>query len=437
MNGVRSALNEAAARRMRPETRIPLRGPAGLFKSIEMHRKCWGLLDDCNANITLCPIDVITFHRKGVNTSNDVLTETIDLLEKIHKVFPNLSELPFSNSEADPTSGWSRNVTLYADVHYSHMLLSIVFQHWNAYSMGLLHQFESISHDNSFLSYHPFEFSQRTLLARFMMNETHPKSVIFIQKPVYAALGMLSSLTNTATKFYEQKKVSYLISLSKQYVAALLLSAEQDYFDLKITMSSKWNCTAFVYFAEFIDQERTNPYAVWSKYNKPSYPNDTVLFEMRRAQVYMKHVFKFESKFLINYSVSTFKGPHMLDYPKVLNNSTTINFEIKLSHPWVVLLRICAMSVPQPTKVKNIRIHMINRNTVLITWNENEYKNYERCIRTYEIHYTPKMDDENVKWHSITHEHIPFLSYCYHISGSNQRFQGNFLSSFTQWTKFN
>lgn len=252
---------------------------------------CWGLLNVCNANGSLCPIDVITFHRKGLNTPDDILTETIELLKEFHGLYPNLSDMPIANTEADPTSGWSKDITSYADVHYAHMLASIVFQHWNAHLSGLLHQLESISHDNSFLSYPPFEFSQRTLLARFMMNNTHPKSVRFVQKPVYAALGMLSALARKAAQFHTHKSVNYIISLDEQYAAVLLLSTEQTRVNIEITMNLKWNCTKFVYLAEFVDQEQTNPYAIWLKYQKPSYPNNTVLLEMQRAQVYIKMAF--------------------------------------------------------------------------------------------------------------------------------------------------
>lgn len=288
MHGIRSGL-DAAARRMSPITRIPLRGPAGLFKTVEKHRKCWGILDACNANVSSCPIDVITFHRKGVNSSDDILSGTIELLEKFHNSYPNLCETPFANSEADPTSGWSKNVTSYADASYAHMLVSTVLQHWNAFLMGSLRRLESISHDNAFLSYHPFEFDQRTMLARFLMNESHPISVKFVQKPVYAALGMLSSLSTKATKCHVHKNVSYVASLDhRQYASILLLSTTQNYVDVQIAMNAKWNRTAVAYLAEFIDQEQTNPYAIWLKYNKPPYPNETVLSEMRRAQVNLK-----------------------------------------------------------------------------------------------------------------------------------------------------
>lgn len=101
-----------------------------------------------------------------------------------------------------------------------------------------------------------------------------------------------------------------------------------------------------------------------------------------------------------------------------------INLEIRLHHPWIVLIRICVASVSQPKKVRNVRIHAIDKKTILITWNDND-SNYERCIRTYEIYYTPDIDAEEKQWKSITrYEHVPFLSFCYHISAPNQRLQG-------------
>lgn len=288
-HGVRSGL-EAAGRRMRPVMTIPLRGPAGLFKSIEEHQLCWGLLDYCNANAHFCPIDVITFHRKGNNTSLDILTETIDLLKIFHDKYPNLENMSFANTEADIISGWSKSLKSNADVHYAHALMSIVLQHWNAYVEGSLNGLDSISHDNSFLSYHPFEFEQRTLLARFAMNESHPKSVRFIQKPVYASMGMLSALAKTATKLYYQQNVSYVLSLGEKYAAVLLLSTENTQADeINIELHQKWNHVknvTFGYLAEFLEQSRTNPYSVWVKYNRPAYPNETVLSGMLHAQVY-------------------------------------------------------------------------------------------------------------------------------------------------------
>ena len=49
-----------------------------------------------------------------------------------------------------------------------------------------------LSNDNAFLSYQPFPFTQRTLLARFQVNTTSPPHVQYIRKPVYVTLGLLS-----------------------------------------------------------------------------------------------------------------------------------------------------------------------------------------------------------------------------------------------------
>lgn len=275
---------EAVARRV-STAKFTLRGPAGLFKSIDKHQFCYGLLEMCNANLSTCPIDIITFHRKGMGAANEILEGTIKLIEMLHRMYPNLRHMPYANSEADPSSGWSKNVSGYADVQYAQTLISTVVQHWNANLKGDLSQLESISHDNSFLSYHPFEFEQRTLLSRFVMNNTQPKSVVFIQKPVYAALGLLSSLASRATEMITKQNISYLISMGDKYAAVLLFSNDHNQVQ---TINIKWNgnaSDAYGYFAEYLDERRTNPYSVWLRYGKPPYPNETVLSEMLHAQV--------------------------------------------------------------------------------------------------------------------------------------------------------
>lgn len=195
------------------------------------------------------------------------------------------------------------------------MLVSIVLQHWNLFLRGPLNRLDSISHDNSFLPFHPFEFEQRTMLAMFLMNKTQLKTVHFIQKPVYArfimfmsmllqcktyiavnianifcyfSLGMLSSLARMASEMEKRKNVSYILSIGELYSAVLLFSTqESQYSNIEIKFKIWPNATnaTFGYFAEFLDRTRTNPYELWKKFGKPAYPNDTVLNEMTHAQV--------------------------------------------------------------------------------------------------------------------------------------------------------
>lgn len=51
-----------------------------------------------------------------------------------------------------------------------------------------------LSNDNAFLSYHPFPFTQRTLTARFQVNNTQPPHVQLVRKPVLTAMGLLALL---------------------------------------------------------------------------------------------------------------------------------------------------------------------------------------------------------------------------------------------------
>lgn len=65
-------------------------------------------------------------------------------------------------SEADPIAGWDTPRDFQSDVRYAATLIATVMQHWQAkLEGGVLAQLESLSHDNAFLSYHPYEFSQR------------------------------------------------------------------------------------------------------------------------------------------------------------------------------------------------------------------------------------------------------------------------------------
>lgn len=92
--------------------------------------------------------------------------------------------------------------------------------------------------------------------------------------------------------------------------------------------------------------------------------------------------------------------------------------------------------------MKNVRIHRIDKESILIVWNDFEYPNYERCIRTYQIWYAPLMSEasriEPAKedpqtsgwyWENLTPngQLIPFLSYYHHVSPANPSVQGKIM----------
>lgn len=110
---------------------------------------------------------------------------------------------------------------------------------------------------------------------------------------------------------------------------------------------------------------------------------------------------------------------------------SSIEFNIRFTHPWVILVRICASTIGSPSKVKNVRFRSIDKDKILILWNDFDYSNHERCIRTYEIYYAPIVTSKNVddpqilQWELITaNKHIPFLSYYHQVKTPKKRLEG-------------
>lgn len=85
-------------------TSLQLRGPAGLFKAEQKHPLCWGLLAYCQENkiendlISNCPVDILTYHRKGNGQNiSELMITSQRLWQQILQKYPNLRDLPISN----------------------------------------------------------------------------------------------------------------------------------------------------------------------------------------------------------------------------------------------------------------------------------------------------------------------------------------------------
>ena len=64
-----------------------------------------------------------------------------------------------------------------------------------------------LSNDNAFLSYHPYPFTQRTLTARFQVNNTKPPHVQLLRKPVLTVMGLLALLGTLVFLIFESSVV--------------------------------------------------------------------------------------------------------------------------------------------------------------------------------------------------------------------------------------
>lgn len=143
-------------------------------------------------------------------------------MKEIQERFPRFRSLPVFNDEADPLVGWSRPQEWRADVTYAAMVVKVSWRvkirdqsryeqdnnHLSCFLQQVIQQHQDLlladpnstinytllSNDNAFLSFHPHQFTQRTLTARFQVNNTEPPHVQLIRKPVLTVMGLLALL---------------------------------------------------------------------------------------------------------------------------------------------------------------------------------------------------------------------------------------------------
>lgn len=360
VHGIKEGLK--AVNRQYSDASLKLRGPAGLFKDKLKHPFCWKILETCNKNLTHCPIDIITFHRKGNGIeANEILEGGLDLVNKFSQEFPHLAEFKLSNTEADPIKKWSEARDFQSDSRYAAILVETILQHWKAIYDGRMKNLESISHDNSFLNFYPNIFTQRTLLSRFQMNNTTPSHVQFIEKPVYAALGLTSYLGEFASTMKTSKNISYVISTngnkSDKFYACILVTSHVNLHQYvsrtkkyEIIIDNIPNRNDLFYFAEGIDNKKTNPSQIFEAAGKPAYPESRLFSEMRKAQI-----------------------PIIIEQPTTIVNGKLI-LNSNLMNPFVVVIRICSSNVNAPKKVYNLRIRKINEQEIMLFWSDKVYK---------------------------------------------------------------
>lgn len=287
-------------------------------------------------------------------------------------------------------------------------MVNIVLEHWSATlnSKQFLY-LETISHDNAFLSYHPNEFAQRTLLAHFRMNNTNPPHSQFIQKPVYSALGLLSRLAEMASDvetIEPENGTRYKVLKTTSpdeypmYFSWLIMPPDDadtytSHLNFKLPPIHMCHNEMNAFFMEIINQNETNPVNVWHSFNRPPYPNATIREAMRRQQT-----------------------------PKIVYNgmldNTTISVDLgTLKAPWLILLRVCSNLKAHLKSPQNLMITPVTKNEILLTWQDFDAASVQ-CLKSYEVWFRADVTQE---WLHISYGwHLPFPSFQYApLDGSN------------------
>ncbi|XP_060004934.1 alpha-L-iduronidase isoform X5 [Lagenorhynchus albirostris] len=181
---------------------LRLGGPGDSFHPLPRSPLCWGLLEHCHNGTNFFTgevgvrLDYIALHKKGAGSSIYILEQEAAVVRQIQRLFPKFADTPVYNDEADPLVGWSLPQPWRADVTYAAMVVKVIAQHQNLLVANTSSsvRYALLSNDNAFLSYHPHPFSQRTLTARFQVNNTRPPHVQLLRKPVLTAMALLALL---------------------------------------------------------------------------------------------------------------------------------------------------------------------------------------------------------------------------------------------------
>ncbi|XP_034068644.1 alpha-L-iduronidase isoform X1 [Gymnodraco acuticeps] len=386
-------------------------GPGDSCHSPPHSPYCWAMLQHCfnGTNYftgeTGVRIDYIALHKKGGGFSLPILQQEIQTMGEIQERFPRFSSLPVYNDEADPLVGWSRPQEWRADVTYAAMVVKVINQHQDLLLADPTStiNYTLLSNDNAFLSYHPHPFTQRTLTARFQVNNTQPPHVQIIRKPVLSVMGLLALLGETQvlsqvlSSAGTNSTVGVLASIhspvtergSDSWQAALLLfnsddnSSSTDTDDVRLSLKGLAAQKGLVYVAYYIDNNLTNPYGLWQRMGRPDFPTAEQFRRLRSEQ-----------------------HPHV-DGPLEVPAGDTLTLRARLSLPSVLLVHICARPKAEPDQVNGLRFIRITKGQVLIVWSDHCVDS--KCIKTFEVEFSP----DHEEFSRINTQNTIFTSYVY------------------------
>ncbi|XP_028313276.1 alpha-L-iduronidase [Gouania willdenowi] len=396
-------------------------GPGDSCHSPPRSPYCWALLQHCYNGTNLFTgetgirIDYIALHKKGGGSSLPILQQEIQTVGEIQERFPAFSRVPVYNDEADPLVGWSRPQEWRADVTYAAMVVKVIKQHQDVLlaNPNSTINYTLLSNDNAFLSYHPHPFTQRTLTARFQINNTQPPHVQLIRKPVLTVMGLLALLGDTQVLAQvinsdrsHNNTVGVLASSHKpvapggsdSWQAAVLVYNSNDNSsstlidDVTISIQGLGAQKGLVYATYYMDNNVSNPQQLWQSMGRPDFPSAEQFRHIRSVQ-----------------------DPHT-EGPWDVPPGDTLTVKARLPLPSVFLVHVCDRPEAEPNQVNGLFFIKITNGQVLIVWSDHCVNS--KCIKTFEVDFST---EEN-KFSRINRKDIIFTSFVY--SPVNQEVSG-------------
>uniref|UniRef100_A0AAY4CL80 Alpha-L-iduronidase n=1 Tax=Denticeps clupeoides TaxID=299321 RepID=A0AAY4CL80_9TELE len=352
---------------------------------------CWAMLEHCYNGTNFFTgergvrLDFIALHKKGGGHSLPITQEEVATVTEIQDRFPEFRSLPIYNDEADPLVGWSTPQTWRGDVTYAAMVVKVISQHQDLLIRDPNNtiNYTLLSNDNAFLSYHPYPFTQRTLSARFQVNNTRPPHVQLIRKPVLTVMGLLALLgetqilaENLVEGASENSTVGVLASThepltpgaSDSWQATVLVynsddnSTSSSTNPVRIQLKNVPSQKGLVYVTYYMDNNVTNPYRLWQDMGEPDFPTPEQFRQLRRL----------EDPFM--------EGP--LPFP----SHGELIVKANLPVPSILLIHVCVQPKAEPGQVNGLRFIPITKGQVLVVWKDHCINS--KCIMSYEVEYS-------------------------------------------------
>ncbi|XP_064440169.1 alpha-L-iduronidase isoform X3 [Mirounga angustirostris] len=360
---------------------LRLGGPADSFRPWPRSPLCWGLLGHCHNGTNFFTgelgvrLDYISLHKKEKAT-----------VLQIQRLFPTFADTPIYNDEADPLVGWSLPQPWRADVTYAAMVVKVIAQHQNllvANSSSAVH-YALLSNDNAFLSYQPHYFTQRTLTARFQVNNTRPPHVQLLRKPVLTAMALLALLdseqlwaevSQAGTVLDSNHTVGVLASAHSPagpldaWRATVLVYASDDTRDhanrsvaLTLRLHGVPPGPGLVYVTLYLDNRLCSPHGEWQRLGRPVFPSAEEFRRMRAAE------------------------DPVAVAPRPFPASGRLTISPALRLPSLLLVHVCARPEKPPGQVTWLRALPLTSGQVLLVWSDERVGS--KCLWTYEVQFS-------------------------------------------------
>uniref|UniRef100_A0A6Q2Z2E0 Alpha-L-iduronidase n=1 Tax=Esox lucius TaxID=8010 RepID=A0A6Q2Z2E0_ESOLU len=376
---------------------------------------CWAMLQHCynGTNFftgkTGVRLDYIALHKKvGMGllciqpslSFTDILTHPRYSLPIMEQEIQTMREIQERFPLFQTLQTWR------ADVTYAAMVVKVISQHQNLLlsDQNNTINYTLLSNDNAFLSYHPHPFTQRTLTARFQVNNTQPPHVQLLRKPVLTVMGLLTLLGETqvladVVTFGENDNstVGVLASThdplmswtSDSWQATVLIYNSHDNCSstatdlIRVSLNGFPQRNGLVYVTYYLDNNVTNPYQLWQSMGSPDYPSAEQFRQLRNME------------------------DPLVDGPLPFPTEGVLTLQAKLSVPSVLLIHVCAQPKAIPDQVNGLRFISITKGQVLVVWKDHCVNS--KCIKTFEVEFSK----DQKKFHRVNTWDTIFTSYVY------------------------